>query len=82
MGQAVRRRPWVSCLMTTPDASAAARALAALRPTATYTCVVCDRPFETFVQTGSRTPRYCGNICKQRAQRQRQRAVRDQPAPA
>ena len=59
--------------MTTPDASAAGRALAASRPLRPQTCAVCGRDFQAIDRSPGQ-PRYCSNTCKQRAKYQRRRA--------
>lgn len=45
--------------MTDSSITEAARALAARRPRATYTCEVCGEPFVTFARTGTKAPRTC-----------------------
>lgn len=45
--------------MTDTAATEAARALAARRPLATYTCVICGQEFEARAAGGDRTPMVC-----------------------
>lgn len=56
--------------------SAAGRALAALRPTLTGTCVVCGTPFET-IKAGRRPKMYCSKRCQVRAWRAAKRAEQE-----
>lgn len=55
--------------------SAAGRALAALRPTLTGTCVVCGAPFTT-IKAGRRPKRFCSKRCQVAAWRAAKRAER------
>ena len=62
--------------MTTDDQearSAAGRALAALRPRVSGTCVVCATPFET-IKAGRRPKRFCSKRCQVAAWRAAKRA--------
>ena len=52
--------------------SAAGRALAALRPGVSGTCVVCGAPFET-IKAGRRPKMYCSKRCATRAWREQRR---------
>lgn len=64
----------------TTDSTAAARALAARRPRATYVCEVCGKPFEATVQTGARTPSTCSGPCRDKRYYQRKRQRNQQQA--
>ena len=62
--------------MTTDDPaarSAAGRALAALRPRVSGTCVVCGTPFTT-IKAGRRPKMYCSKRCQVAAWRAAKRA--------
>ena len=50
--------------------SAAGKALAALRPSISGTCVVCGTPFET-IKAGRRPKMYCSKRCATRAWREK-----------
>lgn len=58
----------------TPDASEAARALAARRPRITIVCEVCGAEREVVAQTGDRTPRTCSTKCRSRLHRRQKQA--------
>lgn len=67
-------------MTTDQNASEMARALAARRPRATYTCEVCGESFEAIVRRtkrpdAPREPRLCSTRCKQRRKAQRARAA-------
>jgi len=52
--------------MTTPDASEMARALAARRRRATFTCAICGQQYEAWDRKPNRQPaRTCSNACRQ-----------------
>jgi hypothetical protein len=51
----------------------AGRALGALRPTVSGTCVVCGSPFQG-IKAGRRPKMYCSKKCSMRALRERRRA--------
>lgn len=53
------------------DASDLGRALAALRPTATFACEVCGRAFEARAAGGQRAPTTCSPACRQKRYRQK-----------
>jgi hypothetical protein len=56
--------------MTDSAITEAARAFAARRPRATYTCVVCGETFTATAQRGPRTPNVCSQRCRDRRKNQ------------
>lgn len=57
------------------DSTEAARALAARRKRAAFTCQECGTTFEAVVRKGKTAARYCSAVCLMRARRKVQRPV-------